>query len=113
MNARYADIIARLKAGETVTFRGKGNSMVPIIYSGQEETLEPIADPSTIRKGDAVFCKVRGNVFTHKVTGIRKNGEKLEFQISNNHGHVNGWTSQDHLYGRLIAIDGKPYKTKR
>lgn len=33
MNARYADIIARLKAGETVTFRGKGNSMVPIIYS--------------------------------------------------------------------------------
>jgi hypothetical protein len=103
MNSYYANLIARLRAGEEVVHRGKGNSMVPLIYSGQSVRLKYV-EPELIRKGDIVLCKVRGSVFDHLVTGIRGNEETLEFQISNNHGHVNGWTRAKNIFGKVIEV---------
>jgi hypothetical protein len=40
--------IARLRAGETVSFRPRGNSMSGKIESGQLCTVEPV-DPLTLR----------------------------------------------------------------
>lgn len=93
--------IARLRAGETVSFREGGNSMTPRIRSRQKCTYAPVHSPADIRVGDAVFCKVAGNYFTHLITAIRRS----QYQISNNHGHVNGWTTLDNIFGKVIAID--------
>ena len=93
--------IARLRAGETVSFRETGNSMVPRIRSRQKCTYAPVASPADVNVGDAVFCKVAGNYFTHLVTAIKG----TQYQISNNHGHVNGWTTLDKIFGRVIAVE--------
>ena len=90
--------LERLQNGETFETSEKGNSMTPLIKSNQKHILEPI----TIDKvdvGDIVFCKVKGSYFTHLVTA--KNDER-GLQISNNHGHVNGWTKN--VYGKVIKI---------
>lgn len=80
--------IVPLLEGKTVKVKGIGNSMAPILKSGQVVTVAPIK-LNQVRKGDIVLCKVRGNVYLHKVTGVKSG----QVQISNNHGHVNGWTT--------------------
>jgi hypothetical protein len=90
--------LEKLQAGETVTTSEKGNSMVPLIHSGQEHVLEP-ATWESVEVGDIVYCKCRGNHFTHLVTA--KNDEK-GCQISNNHGFVNGWTKR--VFGKVINV---------
>ena len=72
--------------------------MTPRIKSGQPVELEPCTWEAA-KVGDAVFCKVRGMITTHLVTA--KNEQK-GCQISNNHGHVNGWTKQ--VYGKVIRV---------
>ena len=89
-------LIEKLKNGETVQKRCKGNSMTPIFESGCTVEIEPV-DVSDIKKDDVVFCKVRGMVCCHLVTAVDET--KKRFQISNNHGHVNGWTKT--IYGRV------------
>ena len=78
--------IAALLEGKTVSFRPHGNSMTPIIESGQLCTVEPVK-PDDVVKGDVLLCKVNGRQFLHLVTAVQ--GQRI--QISNNHGHVNGW----------------------
>jgi phage repressor protein C with HTH and peptisase S24 domain len=90
--------IQRLKEGESFITSERGNSMTPLIKSGQKHLLAPI-ELENVKVGDIVYCKVRGNLYTHLVTAI--NG-KLGVQISNNHGHVNGWTKQ--VYGIVKEI---------
>lgn len=50
--------IAKLKEGETVSFRPRGHSMKGKIESGQLCTIEPISDTAALEKGDIVLCKV-------------------------------------------------------
>src|SRR5919199_6853413 len=77
--------IAKLKAGETVSFRPRGNSMAGKIDSGQLCTVAPV-DPSALRVGDIVLCKVNGREYLHLVKAIQ--GQR--FQIGNNRGRING-----------------------
>lgn len=98
-------LIDKLKQGETVSFRPVGNSMTPRIKSKQLVTISPVSSPQEIEKGDVLYCKVRGNIYVHLCTAIRKNGDDFEFQISNNHGHVNGWTGFQHIYGKLTKVE--------
>jgi len=95
-------VIEELQAGRTAKFKGSGNSMHPRIKSGATVTLEPVPDLNDLEVGDAVFCKVRGNVFTHVVSALRGKGDNREVQISNLKGHVNGWTTK--VYGRVIEV---------
>ncbi len=92
--------IARLKAGEEVSFREGGNSMHPRIKHRQKCTYAPVNSATDVKVGDAVFCKVGKNYFTHIVKGI--DGER--YLIGNNHGHINGWTNLEHIYGRVIKV---------
>ena len=87
-----------LQEGKTFETSEKGNSMVPLLKSGQKHVLEPI-NIEDVEIGDIVFCKVKGSYFTHLVTA--KN-EIKGVQISNNHGHVNGWTKN--VFGKVIKI---------
>jgi hypothetical protein len=90
--------LEKLQAGENVTRSEKGNSMVPLIHSGQEHELTP-ATWESVEVGDIVYCKVHGRMFTHLVKA--KNDEK-GCQIGNNHGHINGWTKR--VFGKVINV---------
>lgn len=90
--------LERLLNGETLTTSEKGNSMVPLINSGQEHILEP-ATWETVEVGDIVYCKVKGNFYTHIVKGKNDNRGCL---IGNNKGGINGWTKN--VYGKVIQI---------
>ena len=92
--------IARLKDGETVSFRPRGHSMKGKIESGQLCTVEPVADATTLAKGDIVLCKVNGNEYLHleAIQGPR-------FQIGNNRGRINGWIGANSVYGKCVRIE--------
>lgn len=92
--------IAALQRGETVKIRPHGNSMLPRIKSGALCTIQPIGE-LPIEKGDIVLCTVRGNRYLHKVYAVQDD----RVQIGNNHGHINGWTPKDKVYGRLVSVD--------
>ena len=42
-----------------------------------------------------------GHFYLHKISAI-KNGKT--YQISNNHGHINGWISRNQIFGKVIEI---------
>ena len=87
--------IEKLREGETVKFRPRGNSMSGKIESGELCTVVPV-DPETLRVGDIVLCKVNGREYLHLVKAIQ--GER--FQIGNNRGHINGWVGASAIFGR-------------
>ncbi len=96
----YPEFVERLRKGENVQFRPRGNSMQPKIESGELITLSPV-EPETVKKGDIVFCKVKGRYFTHLVTAVQ--GKRI--QISNNKGHVNGWIGHNGVFGKVTKVE--------
>lgn len=92
--------IAKLKDGETVSFRPRGNSMKGKIESGQLCTVEPVA-PEKITVGDIVLCKVNGREYLHLVKAIQ--GQR--FQIGNNRGRINGWITANSIFGKCVSIE--------
>ncbi len=70
------------------------------INSGQLVTLDPARTPEV---GDAVLCRVRGNVYLHLVKAIQGHGEKRRYLIGNNLGKINGWTST--VYGVATKVE--------
>lgn len=92
--------IARLKEGETVQFRPRGNSMRGKIESGQLCTVEPV-DPATLEVGDIVLCKVNGREYLHLIKAIQ--GARI--QIGNNRGRINGWISANSVFGRCTRVE--------
>ena len=96
-----SSLIARLKVGETVTFRPRGASMSGRIESGQLCTVEPVLDHTNLEIGEIVLCKVNGNEYLHIIKA--KQGDR--FQIGNNRGFINGWVGVNAIYGRCIEIE--------
>lgn len=90
-----------LRNGEECIVVGFGQSMTPILKSGQPVRVAPIAKDVTLNKNDIVFCKVNGHFYLHKISAIKNNNS---YQISNNHGHVNGWVSKSQIYGKVVEI---------
>src|SRR5436189_5484647 len=93
--------IEKLRAGQTVSFRPRGNSMQGKIESGQLCTVEPV-DPATVKVGDIVLCKVNGKQFLHLVKAIQ--GKR--FQIGNNRGRINGWVGGNGIDGKCTNDEG-------
>lgn len=92
--------IEKLKRGETVSFRPRGNSMSGKIESRQLCTVEPV-DAATLKVGDIVLCKVNGREYLHLVKAIQ--GER--FQIGNNRGRINGWINSKSLFGKCVRVE--------
>ena len=92
--------IASLLAGETVSFRPRGNSMTGKIESGDLCTVVPVKIDD-LKVGDIVLCKMNGNQYLHLVTAIRSG----TVQISNNKGRVNGWIGPNSVYGRCVKVE--------
>lgn len=91
--------IEGLLRGETVQFRPRGNSMTGKIESGQLVTVVPLVDRMP-RVGDIVLCKVNGTQYLHLVKAV--SGER--FQIGNNRGRINGWTSLRNIFGICTRV---------
>jgi hypothetical protein len=89
--------ITKLQAGETVTICPRGNSMTPIIKSGEEVTLVPLGEQLP-QKGDVVLVHVAGSDYLHLVKAIQGN----RYQIGNNHGRINGWVGINNIYGKKV-----------
>lgn len=96
MNRNYK--LERLLNGETFTTKERGNSMVPLIKSNQEHIIAPVRIED-VKPGDIVYCKVKGNWYTHLVKAIDPIKGCL---IGNNKGNINGWTKQ--IYGKVIQV---------
>jgi hypothetical protein len=92
--------IDKLKHGETVQFRPRGNSMTGKIDSGQLCTVAPVK-VEDLEVGDVVLCKVNGFQYLHLIKAIQ--GKR--FQIGNNRGRVNGWIGENGIYGKCIGIE--------
>jgi hypothetical protein len=93
--------IEKLKSGETVSFRPRGNSMAGKVESGQLCTVVPIADPALLAVFDIVLCKVSGAEYLHLIKAIQ--GER--FQIGNNRGRINGWIGINAIFGKCIRVE--------
>ena len=91
--------IAKLKEGETVSFRPRGNSMAGKIDSGQLCTVAPIGENPKV--GDIVLCKVNGNEYLHLIKSVK--GDR--FQIGNNKGRINGWVGLNSIFGKLEKVE--------
>lgn len=92
--------IAALKAGNTVQFRPRGNSMVGRVGSGQLVTVMPLGEAAPA-KDEIVLCKVNGNEYLHLVKAVNAN----RYQIGNNRGGVNGWVSLAQIFGRCTKVE--------
>lgn len=89
--------IEELAHGRSVSFRPRGNSMTPLIESGQMCIVAPVTiqEPTV---GDIVLCRVNGADYLHLVKAIQ--GDRV--QIGNNKGHVNRWTRR--VFGKLLHV---------
>ena len=90
-----------LRNGEECIVIGFGQSMTPILKSGQPVRVIPVQENTELNKNDIVFVKVSGHFYLHKISSIKNN---KSYQISNNHGHVNGWVSRAQIYGKVVEI---------
>jgi len=87
--------IQSLKSGSMVIIHPRGNSMSPLVESGQRVEVRQV-DFDDLSVGDIVLCRVKGNVYLHLIKAL-DNGRAL---IGNNKGRTNGWTRT--IYGRMI-----------
>lgn len=94
--------IAKLQAGGAVKFRPRGNSMTGRINDGDLVTVMPVTAFTNLRVGDAVLCKVSGNEYLHLIKAV---GDDGRFQIGNNKGGINGWTSRGSIFGLCISVE--------
>lgn len=98
----HQTLLDRLVSGQPLLgYKEGGNSMVPLIYSKQPVDVWPV-DCDKIAPGDIVIARVHGTIYNHLVSAVEQN----RVQISNNRGHVNGWTHRKKVYGIVTHIDG-------
>lgn len=92
--------VAKLKNGETVSFRPRGNFMSGKIESGQLCVVEPI-DPENIEVGDIALRQAKGVECLRLVKAI----QGRRFQIGNDKGRINGWITANSVFGKCVAIE--------
>lgn len=92
--------VEHLLKGETCKITGFGQSMTPILKSGQPVICEPVKEDTELKKNDIVLCKIKGKYYLHKISAIKGKS----YQISNNHGHINGTIGKNCIYGKVIKI---------
>jgi hypothetical protein len=91
--------IALLQEGKTVQLRPRGHSMRGKIKSGQLCTVVPA--PESLAVGDVVLCKVGGRQYLHLIKAVQ--GDR--YQIGNNRGRINGWTSRHCIFGKCVKVE--------
>ena len=93
--------LEKLQNGETFTTSERGNSMVPLIKSGQEHRLEP-ATVESVEVGDIVYAKVKGKWYILEVKSIYTSGLSRSSK--------SGWFST--LKKKIRATEEAGFRTK-
>lgn len=100
------EYIKKLRAGETVQCRPRGNSMQPLIESGNLCTIEPWdVDKAPLKPGDIVLCTVKGNDYLHLVQAVQQKMGGMRYQIGNNKKGTNGTIGANKIYGKLTRVE--------
>ena len=92
--------IEALSKGQPVQIKPRGHSMQGKVNNGDRVTLAPCA-PETLKVGDIVLVRVKGNVYLHLIKAI----DRSRFLIGNNRGGINGWVGPNAIYGIAITIE--------
>jgi hypothetical protein len=92
--------IEQLLAGKTIQFRPRGHSMSGKVNDGQLVTVEPVTD-QLLKEGDIVLCKVQSYEYLHLIKAISQD----RYQIGNNKGIINGWTTKQNIFGVVIQVE--------
>ena len=90
----------KLQEGLVCKVVGYGNSMTPILKSGQAVICVPVTEDTELEKNDIVLCKVRGHYYLHLIHAIKNSS----YLIGNNHGHMNGTIGRNCIYGKVTEI---------
>lgn len=89
------EIYKALITGETVYHWEFGNSMFPILMSGEYCKIRPIMDPHEVNVGDAVFCSFQGKYFmVHRCVDKFERDGIVWFKIATTGDAVYGWTHE-------------------
>jgi len=106
---RNAMVKDMLLSNRSMQFRSSGDSLKPLVRSGDVTIWEPVHDHALLKVGDVVFCRVQeSNRFyghaIHKI-GVWPGGEKY-WRIGNlkDPPHINGWCYAEHICGHLNEV---------
>lgn len=104
--ARDNFVLKTLVEKGEITFSPHGNSMTPKIDSGDEVVVKKAG---RYLVGDIVYAKVKGSYYLHLLSAIDESQDR--YQISNNHGHVNGWVKPEAIFGVCVKVKNKTLLT--
>ncbi len=93
--------IRELSESKIVQFRPRGDSMTGRVNNGQLVTVMPVSTLEP-RDNDIVLCKVNGRQYLHIIKAIGSDGR---YQIGNNKGHINGWTTKENIFGVVTKVE--------
>ena len=93
--------IRELSESKIVQFRPRGDSMTGRVNNGQLVTVMPVSTLEP-RDNDIVLCKVNGRQYLHIIRAIGSDGR---YQIGNNKGHINGWTTKENIFGVVTKVE--------
>ena len=110
-------IRASLTAGRSVFYKSSGQSMWPLVQSGDACTFHPIQAvtakkgkysiqkvASKIDVGDIVFCQVQPSqqLYAHIVHEVQRHSiQRPKYLIGNVQRHINGWCRRERIFGIL------------
>ncbi|WP_459187428.1 S24/S26 family peptidase [Parabacteroides sp. APC149_11_2_Y6] len=89
-----------LKAGGSVTFRVKGNSMRPLLHGEKDKVI--LIPPVAVKQGDLVLARLHaGNYVLHRIIQIQ--GDRLTLMGD---GNLIGkeYCNMDNLVGKVEAV---------
>ena len=122
-DARNRMIHEHLNGGRDVWYKSSGNSMWPLVHSGDACTFKPIQavtardgihatapkGESDIGMGDIVFCQVQptNQYYAHIVLDIELDiyAKETKYWIGNIEQRRNGWCFREHIYGILFRVE--------
>ena len=91
-----------------IEFRSTGNSLNPLVYSGDLCVIHQIDDISKLQVGDIVLREVQegSRFFVREILGNFDYEGSRCYWISNNEDpvHINGWRYDHHIHGILIEV---------
>ena len=104
-------------SGRSVQFRSSGNSLYPMVRSGDVTMWEPVHDHSLVEVGEVVFCAVqpRSHFYGHMIHKIGKWDGATYWDMGNmkEPPHINGWCLAEHIFGRLMEVSPIQPRTNR
>ena len=98
-----------LKSGRSAQFRSSGNSLYPMVRSGDVTMWEPVTDHHLLVVGEVVVCAVQegDRFYAHMIHEIKYWADgSLYWMIGNmtTPPIINGWCAAKHIYGRLMEV---------